>query len=45
MDGAPEGSGEELRHVPRGWLIFAVIFAAYLLFRLGQGVLWIAHHV
>ncbi|MHB2024015.1 MAG: hypothetical protein ACYCO3_11895 [Mycobacteriales bacterium] len=45
MDGAPEGSREEPRRVPRGWLIFAVVFAGYLLFRIGQGVLWIAHHV
>jgi hypothetical protein len=31
--------------VPRSWLVFGGLFAAYLGLRLVQGVIWIIQHV
>ncbi len=48
MDGLPEGSGpggSAQRRVPRLALLPGLVFAAYLLFRLGQGVMWLVHMV
>lgn len=45
MDGMPEGTGSvgSARRVPRIALVPGLLFAAYLLFRLGQGVMWLVH--
>lgn len=47
MDGMPEGTGPagSVRRVPRIALLPGLLFAAYLLFRLGQGVMWLVHMV
>ncbi|MBI3688679.1 MAG: hypothetical protein HY241_15340 [Actinobacteria bacterium] len=46
MDGAPEGTRPPsgTSRIPRPWwLLLIVLFGAYLLFRLGQAVIWLAH--
>ena len=46
MEGAPEGTGPARRGLPRLRIILlAAAVAAYLIFRLVQGVLWLAGHV
>jgi hypothetical protein len=45
MEGTPEGSGEPGRRLSLGWVLLAVVFAAYLLFRVAQGVAWLVHHL
>lgn len=46
MDGYPEGTEPPSRasRIPRPWwLVLIVLFAAYLLFRIGQAVVWLIH--
>ena len=46
MEGAPEGTGPARRRLPKLRIILlAVVVAAYLIFRLVQGVLWLAGHL
>lgn len=45
MDGAPEGTTGGPKRLARGWLVLGIVFALYLLFRLGEGLLWLAHHL
>jgi len=45
MDGLPEGTKRRSIRLSRGWLVLAVVFALYLLFRLAQGVLWLVRHM
>jgi hypothetical protein len=45
MDGSPEGTAARPRRMARGWLVLSIVFALYLLFRLGEGVVWLAQHV
>ncbi len=44
MEGSPEGTTDQPRRLARGWLVLSVVFALYLLFRLGQGAVWLAQH-
>jgi len=49
MEGVPEGTGQpRSRRSRRNMLLLAAVFAlvaAYLVFRLVQGVLWLAGHL
>lgn len=45
MDGSPEGSKPPPIRLARGWVVLSVVFALYLLFRLGQGIVWLAHRL
>ena len=45
MDGSPEGTTRRPVMRSRGWLVLAVVFVLYLMFRLGQGVLWLARQM
>lgn len=45
LDGAPEGSEAARRRVPRYAWPLAFLFALYLIFRLGQGIVWLSHHL
>ena len=46
MEGAPEGTGQARHQLPRLRIILlAAVVAAYLIFRLVQGVLWLAGHL
>lgn len=45
MDGSPEGTTTPPKRLARGWLVLSVVFALYLLFRMGQGIVWLAHHL
>lgn len=45
MDGSPEGTTVRPRRLPRGWLVLYVALALYLLFRLGEGAVWLAHRL
>lgn len=45
MDGAPEGTTNAPERLSRGWVVLSLLFSLYLLFRLGQGLLWLAHHL
>lgn len=46
LDGAPEGTGRAPRRSPKlRMVILVAIVAAYLIFRLVQGVLWLAGHL
>lgn len=47
MEGTPEGAGRVKRRGFKGpvILVTGVIFAAYLIFRLIQGVLWLTGHL
>ncbi|MHB8340851.1 MAG: hypothetical protein ACYDB7_06705 [Mycobacteriales bacterium] len=45
LEGEPEGSGSTPTTVPRWALPVAVVFGLYLLFRIVQGVTWLAHHI
>lgn len=41
MEGSPEGTTRRSIRRSRGWLVLAVVFGLYLLFRLGQGLVWL----
>ncbi len=46
MEGVPEGTGQRARRLPRlRMLLLGAVVAAYLVFRLVQGVLWLAGHL
>ncbi len=45
MDGLPEGTRGERRRVPKAVVVLTLIFAAYLVFRLLQAVMWLVQHV
>ena len=46
MEGVPEGTGQRVRRLPRlRMLLLGAVVAAYLVFRLVQGVLWLAGHL
>lgn len=49
MDGRPEGSAPTTAGLrwrrPRWQLVVGVTFLAYLLFRAGQGAIWLIHHL
>ncbi len=46
MEGVPEGTGQRGRRLPRlRVLLLIAVAAAYLVFRLVQGVLWLAGHL
>ncbi len=45
MDGLPEGTKPRPIRRNRAWLVLAVVFVLYLMFRLGQGVLWLARQM
>lgn len=48
MEGVPEGTGGGRVRRPasvRLLVVLGAVFAVYLLFRLGQGVLWLAGHL
>ena len=46
MEGVPEGTGQAGRRLPRLRIVLlAALVAAYLVFRLVQGVLWLAGHL
>ena len=46
MEGVPEGTGRPGRRLPRlRMLLLVAVVAAYLIFRLVQGVLWLAGHL
>lgn len=45
MEGSPEGTTPRPRRVPRAWLVFYVALALYLLFRLGEGAVWLAQRL
>lgn len=45
MDSAPEGTSTPPERLGRGWLLLTIVFGLYLLFRLGQGLLWLARHL
>ena len=49
MEGRPEGTLEaptavRWRRRPRWQLVLGLIFVAYLLFRAGQGAVWLIEH-
>ncbi|NIJ13000.1 hypothetical protein FHU38_003344 [Saccharomonospora amisosensis] len=41
MSGVPEGTDHGGRRVSAWWLVVALVFAGYLVFRLVQGVAWL----
>jgi hypothetical protein len=41
----PEGTTEQRRRVSSWWLVLAVVFVGYLVFRLVQGAVWLVHHL
>ncbi len=45
MGGVPEGTGRGRRRVSPWWLVVALVFAGYLVFRLAQGVIWLVQHL
>ncbi|MGE5132402.1 MAG: hypothetical protein ACM32E_05760 [Gemmatimonadota bacterium] len=46
MEGVPEGTRQPGRRLPRlRMLLLGAVVAAYLVFRLVQGVLWLAGHL
>ncbi len=46
MEGVPEGTRRAGRRLPRlRMLLLGAVVAAYLVFRLVQGVLWLAGHL
>ena len=45
MDGQPEGTTARRRRISPWWTVTIAVFAVYLLFRLGQGVVWLVQHV
>jgi hypothetical protein len=46
MEGVPEGTGQARRRLPRlSIILLGAVVAAYLIFRLVQGVLWLAGHL
>ncbi len=45
MEGSPEGTTQRPVRRSRAWLVFGIVFALYLIFRMVQGVLWLAGHL
>lgn len=45
MSDVPEGTGHGGRRVSPWWLVVALLFVGYLVFRLVQGVTWLIQHV
>lgn len=41
MEGSPEGTTGRMAGRNRAWLVLAAVFVLYLLFRMGQGLIWL----
>lgn len=45
MGAVPESREDGRARISRGWLVLAIVFAGYLVFRLVQGVVWLVQHM